>query len=230
VSIDWHYVDALDEFAKPASARENWCKVLVVDLRDPRVLPMLAPSPGPDDYRDEARPATNDRLYFLARRTLTRSLVGVLAGVSGENVRVIYDDDGAPRVDCPGGFFVSLSGHGPYAMIAVANRRCGVDFEPLQDDLVPVSDVLHPQEQVWLEQFSGPERSHNFLRIWTAKEAYLKARGRGFLDDPREVCISISSHVDIFLDGNAVELDVSFRNLALDGANIVAAGVLLRDK
>ena len=230
MSINWYNVDALDEFAKPVPARESWCKVLVVDLRDPRLLPMLAPSPGPNDFRDEARPATNDRLYFLARRALTRSLVGVLASIPGENVRVIYDDDGAPQVDFPDGFFVSLSGHGPYAMIAVANRRCGVDFEPLQDDLVPVPDVLHPQEQVWLEQFSGAERSHNFLRIWTAKEAYLKALGRGFLDDPREVCISISSGVAAILDRIAVDLDASFRNLALDGASIVAAGVLLRDR
>ena len=190
MSISWFDAGALAGFTATPVHQQPWCRVLLADMRDPRITPLLAPKPGALDYRDEVRPATNDRAYFLARRALSRSLIGSIADIKGDDVRVSYDGDGAPRVDHPQGFHISLSGHGPYVMVAIANRSCGVDFEALQEDAEPVADVLHPKELHWLEEFSGSDKSRNFLRIWTAKEAYLKSCGRGFLDDPQKICTS----------------------------------------
>ncbi len=190
-SFAWFTTAELSAMVKPGPEAAAWCRVLVADVRDPALASYLKPSPVTTDYTDEARKATGDRAYFLARRAVHRSLIASLAHCEPADVLIRYDDDGAPRVVSHPHIRISIAGHGPFALLAIANTPVGVDFEPIDSSASVVMDVLHAREQQYLMQLPENEKAARFLRIWTAKEAVLKARGRGLLEDPAQVCIAI---------------------------------------
>ena len=45
-------------------------------------------------------------------------------------------------------------------------------------------------EAEWLATLEPARRTEGFLRLWTLKEAYIKATGRGLVVDPSEVLVS----------------------------------------
>lgn len=166
-----------------APARGRFACALVCDVRDPTLEPLTRAAPGASDLADEKAPSASERTFFHARRAALRSLVGALLGVEPAIVRIGYDSDGAPRLqDLPA--FVSVSSRGSLAALAIASSPIGVDLEPFDGAVEPVDAVLHPRERAMLAALEGAARTRAFLRVWTAKEAYLKALGRGFKRDP----------------------------------------------
>jgi phosphopantetheine--protein transferase-like protein len=107
------------------------------------------------------------------------------AGVSVHGVDLRADPavEGAPaRVEC------NVSHSGQRGLIAIAPEPVGVDIEFLgreaDFDLV-AKGVLTAGEQAALQQQKGTERTKLFYRLWTQKEALIKATGRGFACPPR---------------------------------------------
>jgi 4'-phosphopantetheinyl transferase len=87
----------------------------------------------------------------------------------------------APRAD------VSLSHSGRYVVAAVsALGQVGVDVEARRELTPGMEELcLTPRELAWLRACADP--ADGFLRLWTLKEAYLKATGDGLTGDPRRV-------------------------------------------
>ncbi len=218
-----------DELATAAIAESDTC-ALVADLRNPLILPLLRPAPTASDYRDEARPGASDRAYFLARRAALRSLVGLCANCSGEAVHIGYDEPGAPRVKTPAGFFVSASGRGSLAALAVSPFPVGIDLEILHKDVEIVKSVLHRVERGELADLYDEHKRRQFLRIWTAKEAFLKAVGLGLNIDPAEVLIEFSDECIecIHYRGEADLLSGGVTRRFFSGVETVLACVTLR--
>lgn len=77
-----------------------------------------------------------------------------------------------------------------HGLIAVAARgRLGVDIEErrARDDLEDLTDaLLGPNEKREFALLRGNARTHYFFRMWTLKEALIKALGLGFSQDPAE--------------------------------------------
>ncbi|HVB90376.1 MAG TPA: 4'-phosphopantetheinyl transferase superfamily protein [Beijerinckiaceae bacterium] len=176
---------------------------LIADLDDPGWAEMTRLPPSPQDLADERRPGAAKREYFLHRRALTRSLVALHSKVRPDEARIAYDLHGAPRVLSPPERFVSVAARGPLAAIAVSRRPVGVDLEPLGPAHEPVWHVLHEHERQSLEALESAERHERFLRIWTMKEAYLKALGLGFERDPSRIQISVRDGATRVLDAGA---------------------------
>lgn len=90
-------------------------------------------------------------------------------------VTVAKDEWGKPYLeDCP--LFFNISHSGEYLAIAVSKEPVGVDIEGAR--VVKegtIRKVVQPQEQ----ELIGTERAHDFLRLWTLKESFLKAEGKG---------------------------------------------------
>ncbi|MCY3782503.1 MAG: 4'-phosphopantetheinyl transferase superfamily protein [Chloroflexi bacterium] len=96
--------------------------------------------------------------------------------------------DGMP---VPDSFNVSHSGgHGLIAFAPAG--RLGVDIEERVAhrnlDLL-VETVLGEQEQALLARTRGDARTHLFFKLWTMKEALIKAHGMGMALDPSRVHI-----------------------------------------
>ncbi|HUZ66339.1 MAG TPA: 4'-phosphopantetheinyl transferase superfamily protein [Beijerinckiaceae bacterium] len=163
---------------------------LLADLDDPACADLANLAPSEEDLIDAGRPSAGARAYFLRRRALLRLLVGYYLSVPRSEVKISYDAHGAPLVASNPSCFVSVSARGSLAALAVACAPIGVDIELSGETREPVWTVLHEREREFLKGLDPDQRHAAFLRIWTMKEAYLKAIGRGFERDPTEIEVS----------------------------------------
>lgn len=171
------------------AASGPFARVLVCDVRDAALDPLrVAPDAG--DRADAAYPGASERSHFIERRVLLRAFAARCAGVSPDALRIGYDEHGAPRVT-GADLFVSVSSRGARAALAVASSPVGVDLEPFDDAAPVIDDVLGKAERNALARLAGDARARAFLHVWTAKEAYLKAMGRGFKRDPALVNVGL---------------------------------------
>ncbi|HMN73434.1 MAG TPA: 4'-phosphopantetheinyl transferase superfamily protein [Rhodoblastus sp.] len=122
-----------------------------------------------------------------ARAALARRLVARRVNCAEADVVIAHDAQGAPLVAPPrGGLRLSTAGRDAIVAAAVAGHAVGVDIETIAAPFAAPLNVLHPAERAALA--AAGERAHEFfLRIWTAKEAYVKALGTGLAREPSEI-------------------------------------------
>jgi 4'-phosphopantetheinyl transferase len=123
-----------------------------------------------------------DRRRFVAGRSALRSLIASYLGAAPVEVEFGYGPQGKPFVSGSTLSF-NVSHSGGCALYAVASCfEIGVDVELLDharfDDGV-AERFFSPQEVATLHTLRQAERPHAFLRCWTRKEAFIKARGEG---------------------------------------------------
>ena len=110
-------------------------------------------------------------------------------GVKADALSVSETPFGKPVFDRTENLHFSLSHAGGLVMAAVSAAPVGCDVEQVK----PVDDavcrrVLSAVEFSRLETTQvGTERDREFCRLWTRKESYLKAIGRGLEIDPQTV-------------------------------------------
>lgn len=130
------------------------------------------------------------RRFVAARGGLRRVLAGYLA-VPPRSLSIREGPHGKPML--PGGPRFSLSHSGELALCAVAqDREVGVDLERLR----PVPEADHIASRWFSEDELRAYRAAidslpggAFLRVWTRREAYLKAVGLGLSDSAARVAI-----------------------------------------
>jgi 4'-phosphopantetheinyl transferase len=131
-------------------------------------------------YRYEA----DVRRYLLSRYMLRTVLSGYLGREPGA-IAFEPGPNGKPRLERepPDGLRFNVSHSGDVAVLAVARgREVGVDVEALHypaPDTGAFQAFFSPRELSSIEACAGRERATAFYRIWTRKEALLKATGEG---------------------------------------------------
>ena len=104
-------------------------------------------------------------------------------GCDAAALALARDAHGPPRLGPGHGFDASWSDSGGGLLIACGRgMQVGVDLE--REHVRPRALELarrffHAREAAWLEAQQEAARAAAFLRLWTAKEAVLKAHGRG---------------------------------------------------
>lgn len=126
---------------------------------------------------------------FLCGRALMRSALGAYTGAYPKDLRIEIAGDGKPRVvtatDAPEGSAIRFNMSHTEGLIALAVARgteLGVDVEfhdPGRATGSIAKRFFSERENAWLSTLSGDAYTRSFFRIWTLKEAYLKARGTG---------------------------------------------------
>lgn len=141
-----------------------------------------------------------DRRRFVLSHGLLRLLLAAWTGCDPAAIAYVVSERGKPSLAGPGPAF-SLSQAGDCVMVAgSAGSPVGVDVEPVRP--LPeaegiASRFFAPEERLARVACAACERDEAFLRLWTRKEAYLKALGVGLsrpladfavsLDDPARV-------------------------------------------
>ena len=112
--------------------------------------------------------------------------------VSSASVRVFRNAAGAPKLELAGQHLhLSLARRDDVLLIGLAPRPVGVDLERLGTALDPPWRVLAPEETAALSAMEDRTARHEaFLRLWTVKEAALKALGTGFAKDPAATAVA----------------------------------------
>jgi 4'-phosphopantetheinyl transferase len=130
-----------------------------------------------------------DRRRYCATRSALRLLLAAELGVSPEALKFSLGEHGKPRIErvptCE--FNVSHSGELALIGFAQAGDEIGVDIEVLR--VMSNSEALAERHYVGGEltavlAASGAERDLAFLRVWTRKEACMKAVGSGLYIAP----------------------------------------------
>lgn len=169
---------------------------VTVHLIDPR--PATA---GPPTYclsAEEHQRATRFKNpthahHWSACRSALRTLLAAHLGTPPLLLPLVTTSSGKPVLAPPYDFLhFNLSHCDDLALIAISTSGpLGIDVEPLARAASLTgceSTFCHPQEIAALPD-QHDARSRRLLEIWTAKEAFLKALGTGFLTPPETVRI-----------------------------------------
>ncbi|HIJ61495.1 MAG TPA: 4'-phosphopantetheinyl transferase superfamily protein [Rhodospirillaceae bacterium] len=124
-----------------------------------------------------------DRRLFLAAHWLTRRLLADYTGEPAAEIRILSATDGKPRLaGHPTVSFSLTHTRGLVACGVAEEAEIGIDAEILdcqiQFDAVARS-FFAPAEAEAIERAEGETRIELFYRLWTLKEAVVKADGRG---------------------------------------------------
>ena len=162
------------------------CKITYMDV-SPLADPALfadAMSRVPESRKQKI---TSFRHAESQRLSLGVGLLLVLAleeeGIDGRQVRIAEGPWGKPFLPDHPNLHFSLSHSGKWAMCALGNRPVGCDVEATgRGNEKLAKRFFHPEEQQVLAALTPdtrPEWQREFARIWTRKESWLKADGRG---------------------------------------------------
>ncbi|MGP3955768.1 4'-phosphopantetheinyl transferase family protein [Nonomuraea sp. 3N208] len=148
-------------------------------------------------YEEYRRPA--DRARFLTAAALLRLVVGRMLGVDPEQVPLDRSCDrcgrphGRPRLPAGTGapvLSVSHAGDCLVVAVGVGIEAVGVDVEAI-DHALDIGELvgiaLTELETRTLDALDPPSRPSAFLRLWTRKEAVLKALGAGLDHAPDQL-------------------------------------------
>jgi len=128
--------------------------------------------------------AEEDRRMFLLGRVMARLLVGRAAGAPPTGWQWREGQHGRPEIGWPAtALRFNIAHSAGLVVCALAmGREVGIDVEDLTRraiDPALVRRYCAPSEVTDIEAQPADARQHRFLRYWTLKEAYLKARGVG---------------------------------------------------
>ena len=112
-----------------------------------------------------------------------RALLAAYLDRCADAIRIERGEHGKPRV-ADARLEFNLSHTSDALLLGVSrNLPLGVDLESAQRHVRSASELarrfFHPSEAAALERVAEPGRQAAFLRLWCAKEAVLKAHGRG---------------------------------------------------
>ncbi|OIN14401.1 4'-phosphopantetheinyl transferase family protein [Oceanisphaera psychrotolerans] len=142
-------------------------------------------------------------MLFLLGRYLLRHLLAERLGLAPDRIPIHIDARGKPRLEQAGWHF-NISHSGDLLALAFGNRgSLGLDIEGRQLSPPQITRLarryLSEPEQQWLSRGTRPEA--DFLRLWTVKEAVLKADGGGIANNlqrvhwqPDDSCATLDQH------------------------------------
>jgi 4'-phosphopantetheinyl transferase len=141
---------------------------------------------GDEVIRSSGFRFARDRDHFICCRGAVRSILGLYLNLAPSSLEFRLGPKGKPMLDGAAKssalqFNVSHS-HG-LALLAIAwKRRVGIDLEKIQQlsgaDRI-VDRFFSPREASEYRRLAEGEKHEAFFRVWTRKEAFLKATGEG---------------------------------------------------
>ncbi len=150
-----------------------------------------------------------DSQRFTVARGMLRRLLGEYLERAPEEISFTFGRDGKPMLDDSLEFNVSHSGDLVLVVVA-SGDPVGVDVEQISarvDSLALAARFFHPDEHEHLLHLHGQDRDRAFYRMWTRKEACLKATGTGLR--------GLSGRAPLSGDGNGQDAGVRLVELSV---------------
>ncbi len=122
-----------------------------------------------------------DLNLYVSGKYLTRKIISEIFKVGANDIVFKPDNFNRPKLIYPKGkkFDFNLSHSGNVVALAVSDNKVGIDIEKIENiDLKISKDYFHNKEIEFVYSQKGKELE-NFYKIWTLKEAFVKAIGKG---------------------------------------------------
>lgn len=171
-----------------------WAKLSEAKADKERIFAMLA---EPELERAAKFHFEDDRLRFALGRFLTRSVLGRELARMPETIQFTYTDRQRPVfADADGISFSITHARDLVAVAFVKDARIGIDIEYMERkvDLLGVAEkILSDDDFQVFQALPEDEKVSAFFRVWTRKEAYLKATGEGLTDALKKISVSLQA-------------------------------------
>ena len=167
-----------------------WASLDVSDAELERLRGLLS--------KEEKRRAERFRIEraarrFIAARAALRTVLGRATGIGPADITFTFGGHGKPGLPNDGPCF-NASDTGDVVAIAVSSAEVGIDIElvrPLRRSDRLARRICTDPELEALARFPEDQRGAQLLRLWTCKEAALKAIGIGLPGGARNVEIDL---------------------------------------
>ena len=123
------------------------------------------------------------RAIFIKSRSFLRHILAQHLQCKKKEVPISYNQFGKPEFIPSNGFYFNISHSKNLCLVAISSSEIGVDIEFIDQkfDYETVADLMFSdKEKYFLQQDNNEAQRDMFYKIWTKKEAYLKATGKGF--------------------------------------------------
>ncbi len=125
-----------------------------------------------------------DRHRFMHSRVILRILCGRYTKQTPDSIRFLIGTNKKPEIKDVPDLHFNVSHAGQWVLVAMSRASVGVDIENAGTDF-PFQDIVShsfsAEEQTYLENSANIRAA--FYRLWTRKEALLKATAKGIDDD-----------------------------------------------
>lgn len=148
------------------------------------------------------------RRGFILSRFLLRQLVADTTGHAFADVRFARTDSGRLWLAAPEGWHISLSHARDHVAVMLARHPCGVDIErPHTVRFQALADrYFSDAERHYLATLPDSDKAHPFFRLWTLKEAGVKALGVGLAHHLAALSFDVSGERPLQLEGEPLQL------------------------
>jgi 4'-phosphopantetheinyl transferase len=160
-------------------------KVFVLKLEEAGYNPDFQDSllqflPQAGRLRVKDRLNNTSKLQTVAGELLARYAVGQYLGNPVQEINLVFGEKGKPHISNLSDVHFNISHSGHYVVCAVAPKEIGIDVERIRSVNLRIAErFFSPSEISDLMALGEEARMHYFITLWTIKESYLKAIGRG---------------------------------------------------
>lgn len=139
---------------------------------------------------------------FILSRTLLRHLLAPKLDVAKNTIVFSRCESGRLALSSDSPWQFSLSHAAGLVAVMVARADCGVDIEVRRP--VPFEKIARryfsAAENAWLAQCDAASREHHFFRLWTLKEASVKALHEGLANNLSRLAFDVSAEPARLMD------------------------------
>ena len=137
----------------------------------------------------------SDAQSTLTGEVLVRWLAGKHTGLHNSDIHIARNHFGKPFVNGLYDFYFNISHSGCWVTCAIDNSEVGVDVEEIkQIDFEVAHSFFSSAEYHDLMRCEESQRLPYFYEIWTLKESYVKAIGKGLSEPLPSFSIQVQDH------------------------------------
>jgi 4'-phosphopantetheinyl transferase len=138
---------------------------------------------------------SKDQKNFFISRGILKCLLGRYLGQAPQDIKIMYGLWGKPCVHIKQPLLFNLSHSRDYVLYAITrNYEVGIDLEyidPNFDIEEMIFNLLSPQELIYWKSVHPKEKINIFFKLWVNKEAFLKASGKGWIDEKQSTLFEV---------------------------------------
>jgi len=122
-----------------------------------------------------------DKKRSLMSELLIRKAASDKLCIPAKRVNISYNPYGKPYIDNERYFNFNISHSESYVVIAISRYKIGIDIEKnKKTDFAIAERFFTKNEYQYIKSFTTePDRINAFYMLWTLKESYVKALGKG---------------------------------------------------
>ncbi len=129
-----------------------------------------------------------DRSQFIICRSILKFILAAYSKIDVNTIHLDYHFNKKPYLSSHPWLYFNISHSEDFAVIAISRNKVGIDIEYIAKDfdftnLLP--DIFDNNEVLAIQ--NAVNKKHTFYKLWTRKEALVKALGTGIDDDFKNI-------------------------------------------